>query len=131
MELTKLIGWIIFLLGISIIFFVLYFSYNIFTGREEVPEIFVFEEEKEVQTEENQELPPGGIQGQLEEMIGKQLKDVFPSFDIFSGDTFSKLLNLVVWSIGAGVLIFGGSQVAGLGIKLIKSSPQPRESQRT
>jgi hypothetical protein len=31
-----------------------------------------------------------------------------------------KLLNLLSWSIFAGILIFAGAQIAGLGIKLIK-----------
>jgi len=50
----------------------------------------------------------------MEKMLSEQLKGVIPT------DTLPKILNLIVWSMLAGLLIFGGSQIAGLGIKLIK-----------
>jgi len=109
MDLAKIIGWLTFLAGISIILFTLYFSYNIFTGKVEVPEIFAFE----LETQPTQGETPG-LQDQLGQMITEQLKNILPL------EAISTLLNLVVWAMGAGLLIFGGSQIAGLGIKLIK-----------
>jgi len=50
----------------------------------------------------------------MEKMIGEQLKGIIPV------DTLPKMLNLIVWSILAGLLIFGGAQISNLGIKLIK-----------
>jgi hypothetical protein len=47
-------------------------------------------------------------------MIGEQLKGMVPL------DSLPKLLNLAVWSMLAFILIFGGAQIASLGIKLIK-----------
>ena len=46
-------------------------------------------------------------------MIGEQLKGIIPV------DSVSNLLNLIAWSIFAAILIFGGAQIASLGIKLI------------
>ncbi|XOB40550.1 MAG: hypothetical protein ACKKMR_00870 [Candidatus Nealsonbacteria bacterium] len=109
MDLTKIIGWLTFLAGISIILFTLYSSYNIFTGKAEVPEIFAFE----IDTQPTQGKTPG-LQDQLGQMITEQLKNILPL------EAISTLLNLMVWAMGAGLLIFGGSQIAGLGIKLIK-----------
>jgi len=43
MGATKIIGWVTFLVGIAIIGFTLYSSYNIFTGKATVPEFFKFE----------------------------------------------------------------------------------------
>ena len=111
MDLTKIIGWLTFFGGISIILFTLYFSYNIFTGNAAVPEIFVFELEK-IQTPVQEGIPTS--QEGFGKMIIEQLKDILPLGDM------TKLLNLGVWMMGAGLLIFGGSQIANLGIKLIK-----------
>jgi hypothetical protein len=35
-------------------------------------------------------------------------------------DFMPLLFNLIAWSIFAGILIFSGAQIAGLGIKLLK-----------
>ena len=110
MDYPKIVGWIIFLAGIAIVGWTLMSSYNIFTGEVAAPEIFKVAE-KEVLPKEEGILD---IQAQLQTMIGEQLKGILPS------DSITKLLNLVVWSMLAGLLIFGGSQISSLGIKLIK-----------
>jgi len=112
---TKIFGWVLLLAGLAIIGWALYSSYNIFTGKVEVPEIFKMAE-KEVALPQKGQVQ--GVQAQMEEevkeMIGEQLKGILPV------DTLPKILNLAVWSMLAGILIFGGSQISGLGIKLIK-----------
>ncbi|XOA43011.1 MAG: hypothetical protein ACKKMO_00875 [Candidatus Nealsonbacteria bacterium] len=112
MDSTKLIGWLTFLVGVSIILFALYSSYNIFTGKTTVSEIFAFEI-KETQSTQGK-IPIS--QEDVGQIIFEQLKNLLPI------DTFSKLLNLTIWAMGAGILIFGGSQIASLGIKLIKTN---------
>ena len=110
MNITKIFGWVLLIAGIILIGWTLLSTYNIFTAKTAAPEIFKIAEEKEI-------LPKGGaldIQAQMEKMIGEQLKGILPV------DALSKLLNLIVWSILAGILIFGGSQISSLGIKLIK-----------
>jgi len=54
------------------------------------------------------------IQQELGKMISEQLKGILPV------DTLPKILNLAIWSMLAWILIFGGAQIASLGIKLIK-----------
>jgi hypothetical protein len=126
MQTIRIIGWSVFLAGISIILFSLSSSYNIFTGKAEVPKLFVFEEKKD-QEPAQQGTIVSGVQGQIEEIIRHQLEGVLPSFDMFSGGTFAKIFNLVTWSLGAGILIFGGAQIAGLGVKLLGIPPEKQE----
>lgn len=112
MDFSKFIGWLTFLVGVSTILFTLYSSYNIFTGKTAVPEIFSIET-KETQSTQGK-IPTN--QEDVGQIISEQLKNLLPI------DTFSKLLNLTIWTMGAGIFIFGGSQIASLGIKLIKTN---------
>jgi len=115
MNATKIFGWALLIAGLIVIGWTLYSSYNIFTGKVEVPEIFKMAEKETALPQEGQAQ---GIQAQMEEkvkeILGEQLKGIFPA------DTLPKMLNLIVWSVLAGILIFGGSQISSLGIKLIK-----------
>ena len=109
-KITKILGWVLLLAGVLIIVWTLYSSYNIFTAKTAMPEIFEMGEEKA--------LPQKGgaqdLQAQMEEMIGEQLQGLLPT------DTIPKMLNLAVWAMLAGILIFGGAQISNLGIKLVK-----------
>lgn len=98
--------------GIALIAWTLLFSYNVFTAKTQVPEMFKIAAEK---ASSQKEGVTQDIQAQLETMMEEQLKGILPA------DSIPKLLNLIAWSIGAFILIFGGTQVAGLGIKLIKA----------
>ena len=111
MNISKIVGWLVFLLGISIIVFTVYNTYNIFTGKSLAPQIIAFNIEK------SKTSTGGALTGpdQIGEMISQQLGNLLPL------DSLPLILNLVVWTIGAGVLIFGGAQISGLGIKLIKN----------
>jgi len=114
-EAEKIFGWVLLIAGLIIIGWTLYSSYNIFTGKTAVPEIFKTPKEVEVPAVRGR-IPtaPQAIQKELEKMIDEQLKGILPV------DTLPKLLNLISWSILAGIFIFGGAQITGLGIKLIK-----------
>jgi len=101
----KPLGLALLILGLAVIFYSLYSSFNIFTAKTAPPAIFTLEDEvSPSQT--------GGIGTELQEMISQQLKDILPS------ESISGLLNLIAWSIFASMLIFAGGQIAGLGIKL-------------
>jgi len=116
MNSTKIFGWVLLIAGLLVIGWTLYSSYNIFTGEAPVPEIF------EMPTEEAEAPAAKGgvpttqqeIQKELEKMIGEQLKGILPV------NTLPQLLNLVVWSMLAFILISGGGQISSIGIKLIK-----------
>lgn len=113
---SKFFGYLLVLVGLAIILTTLYGSYEIFTGKISVPSVFP--------APQKEEITPGDktqdIQKQMEETIKKQISDLIPA------DYISKLLNLIAWSILAGILIFGGTQIAGIGVKLvaIKKDPQ-------
>ncbi len=116
-------GWILLFAGVAIICAVLYFSYNIFTAKAEMPEIFNI-----AKIEEKQESIPvlpdlsKGTQGMSPEiqqeimsrMVGEQIKAIFPVAFL------STLFNLIAWSIFAGIAIFGATCLASLGIRLIR-----------
>ena len=104
---NKILGLILLFLGIAIILFTLYYSFNIFTAKAAPPEIFKLE--SQAASSEAQ-----GLEAQFQEMISEQLKGLIPV------DSITTLLNLITWSIFAGILIFAGAQISGLGIKLIK-----------
>lgn len=113
MNLPKIFGWVILLIGIIIIGWSLYSSYNIFTGRAPLPEIFKFTPQKE-EIPEEVSLKPEEIQKQIELLIKQQLEKLIPR------DFIAKILNLISWSILAVIFFFGGSKISELGIKLIK-----------
>ena len=108
MKLFKVTGWLLLIVGIVIIGWTLISSYNIFTA-------FNIEEETSL-TPAKQIIPttPAQIQEEVERMIGEQLKEILPAGAI------SEILNLMVWSMLAFILIFGGAQISVLGIKIIK-----------
>lgn len=105
----KILGLLLLFIGLAIIFYGLYTSYNIFTAKSQPPEIFTIEEKDKI-------APAGtqGFQDQMEKMLEEQLKGLLPT------DSIPKTLNLVAWSIFAGILIFAGGQISSLGIKLIR-----------
>lgn len=110
MDFLKVFGWLLLSVGIIIIIWTLYSSYNIFTGQTDMPEIFEIEKQESL-------VQGSGIQDiqvQMQEMLGEQLKEFIPM------NTLPKMLNLSIWTMLAGLLIFGGSQISNLGIKLIK-----------
>jgi len=116
MELKKIIGWILLVFGLIIIFWTLYSSCNIFTAKVSAPEIFKMEEEERIRPEESKVIPSSleEPQEEMERIIKEQIKNIIPS------GSLAKLLNLISWSIFAGILVFGGSRISGLGIRLIR-----------
>lgn len=101
----KILGLVLIVIGLVVIFYGLYSSFNIFSGKAAAPEIF--KTPPVVKSTGSQD-----IQAQLQNMLGDQLKGMLPV------DSVSTFLNLTSWSVFAGLLIFGGAQIAGLGIKL-------------
>lgn len=102
----KILALSLLIVGLAVIFYGLYSSFNIFTGKTPAPEIFVTP--SAIKSAGSQD-----IQTQLQNMIGEQLKGMLPV------DSIATLLNLASFSVFAGILIFGGAQIAGLGIKLL------------
>ncbi len=108
MKHLKIIGIILLILGIIIIIWTLISSYNIFTGKTEAPILI------DIEHDESLSLTEEEVQEDMERIIEDQISGMIPF------DAFPLLLNLVAWSILAFILIFGGTQLSGLGIKLLK-----------
>jgi hypothetical protein len=102
----KILALTLIIIGLAVIFYGLYSSFNIFSGKVAAPEIF--KAPPIAKTAGSQE-----IQAQIQNMIGEQLKGMLPV------DSITTFLNLTSWSVFAGILIFGGAQIAGLGVKLL------------
>jgi len=109
MNFAKVFGWIILVAGLIVIVWTLVYSYNIFTAKAQVPELFQSEEGTALQS-----LGSLNIQAQIQEMINQQLQQALPAGFI------ARIMNLASWSILAFILIFGGGQISSLGIRLIK-----------
>ena len=113
----KIIGLILLILGIAIIAYILWYSFNIFTAKISPPEIF------KTTTESNDNIPAPSLNLQglgidLEKLAGEQIQKQIES--VMPMNAVPRLLNLISWSILAGIFILGGSQIANMGINLIK-----------
>jgi len=109
MKLTKLFGLLLLILGLAIILYTIFYSYQIFTNKTPVPEMFELSSVKA-----NADSNILNLEAQFEKIIGSQLQQMLPANSIL------KIFNLFSWSIFAGILIFAGSQIANLGVKLLK-----------
>jgi hypothetical protein len=104
----KIIGWLIFFLGLAIICCTLFASYNIFTGKTEAPAFFQASKASGAVGTSNPQLVL------VQQALSEQLKGLFPA------DFSTRVMNLAVWSMLAFILISGGSKIASLGIKLLR-----------
>lgn len=111
---TKLIGWLLTILGLLIITYALYSSFGIFTAQEEPPSLFQAPQEINISETSSNTAPSEIARQEMEKIIKEQLNSMLPE------KGFTKILNLISWSILAGILIFGGSKISSLGIKLLK-----------
>lgn len=116
MSAKTFVGWALLAGGLAIILFSLISSYNIFTGKEEIPQ--VFKEGVEKETEQVQSQSPQNFQEQIQQTMQQALREQLSQ--ILPQGTIIKLLNLTCWTVLAFIFIFAGSQISGLGIKLLK-----------
>ena len=120
MKFEKIIGWFLLLFGITIVLWTLYYSYNIFSAKALPPKIFNLEENKkaDINQHKNKKIEKNSIiraeQNKIQEMVNDHLNKMLPSKYI------TKLLNLISWSIFAGISIFGGGKISEIGINMMK-----------
>jgi len=113
MTFNKITGAVLLFLGLVIIFYSLYSSFNVFTAKAEPPTLFSFQTAK-IEETKNEAQTPEEMQAELaKDILAKQLKEMIPA------DYLQKIFNLVTWSIFIGILVFIGSNISGLGIKLL------------
>jgi len=110
----KIAGWLLLLSGLIIIFWTLYTSFNIFTAKTVVPEVFKLKaKETTIIEQKKQSLTPEEAQEEVRKIINEQLNEIIPP------EFLTKLLNLISWSIFAGILLFGGGKISAIGIKML------------
>ncbi len=113
MVYKKILGSILILLGLVVITFTIFETYNIFTAKKEPPQIF--EAVTQITSkEEKPKTPEEKMQALQQEMIAEQFQKMLPIGSLVT------LFNLISWSMGAMILFFGGSKISQIGINLLK-----------
>lgn len=110
MEINKIIGYVLLLVGFLLIAVSLWYTYSIFTGGDNPIQVF---ESSEVLTIDPDVLPTD-IQGQMQNALIK----VIPL------DFINDSLNLMAWLMLMWILIYGGGKIASIGVKLIKHTAE-------
>ena len=137
---NKIIGYLLLAVGLVIIFWSIYASYNIFTAKKEAPKVFSYNSEGVIDLDSKDENventgainidkskltdpnylksleaeQKAQVESVIKDQISGQLKEIIPEEFIL------KLLNLSSWSLFVFILIFAGGKISGLGIKLMK-----------
>ncbi|MBX4200853.1 hypothetical protein KW786_01865 [Candidatus Parcubacteria bacterium] len=102
---NKILGYILLSVGLLLIIVPLVQTVMIFTGNGNPPQIF------KVQSEEAQKpASQFDIQGQVQSALEKMLPIAWINYS----------LNLTNWMVLLFILMFGGGQLANIGIRLIK-----------
>jgi len=109
----KIIGWVLLVSGILLIAWGVWSSVSIFTAKKVAPEIF---KTPETETNAPKKLltPQEQIQQDMQGVIQEQIGNMIPE------GSMTSMLNLIAWSIFMTILIFAGSKVAMIGVKLLK-----------
>lgn len=117
-QVKNLVGAVLLTTGVGIILVTLFFSYQVFTGEKPAPGVFISTEntpQKETTDNTTGLTPEEQMEAVMEEQLQKNIGNILPS------EKINKMLNLVSWSIFAGIAILGGGRIGGLGIKLLKA----------
>ncbi|HEA84501.1 MAG TPA: hypothetical protein ENI04_00780 [Candidatus Wildermuthbacteria bacterium] len=106
MATDRIIGITLLVAGLLLIAYTLFLSFTFFTGSAVPPEIFTVP------------IPTVGLESlsldNIPELLQSQLENLLPSGSI------PRMLNFGIWSVFAGILIFAGTQISSLGVKLMR-----------
>ena len=113
----KVFGWFLLIIGVLLIGWGIWSSYEIFTTRRPAPEIFKIREAQEIsmlpeKTGKDLQIQ---MQQQMEKTFKEQLEKLLPP------DFLPKLFNLIAWSIFMFILVFAGGKLSFIGIRLLKA----------
>jgi len=109
---NKIIGIVLLICGLSMILWSVYVSYNMFQGNRSVPEILMPQIDAEIEIADDS--APTQIDEQIKQTIKEQMANILPQANVY------KLLNLIVWSIFAWIMIIAGTKISSLGIGMLK-----------
>ena len=103
---TTILGYVLLVLGLLLIAFSLYQAYTVFISKSLSNEMFKYEK-KQIAESTN----PYNVESQ----VGTAIEKIWPMELIYN------VLNLAGFAILLAIFMFGGKQVASIGIQLIKS----------
>ena len=110
MNTSKIIGIVLLAVGVLLIGWGAWQSYDIFTGKSPAPEIF-----KVPTVGESQVISGGTLQEQImQKVISEQIGNLMPP------EYISQMFNLVSWSMFMMILFLAGSKIAVIGVRSIK-----------
>jgi flagellar biosynthesis protein FlhB len=112
MNLNKIIGYVLLSIGLLVISIILWQTYNIFTGRTQIPLVFMTSVAPQEQNNSQDPL------AQTNEAIRKQIEKIIPASSI------TRILNMSSWFMLCFIFIYGGGIVSSIGVKLIKTGGQ-------
>jgi hypothetical protein len=113
-NMKKIFGWIILIIGILVIVWGIWTSYQIFTGQIPVYEVFTsetIEGTSSADTKINLNLP---MEQQIQQIAKDQIGQILPQESMF------KFFNLGAWWIFMMILMLGGGKLAIIGVNLLK-----------
>jgi len=113
----KVFGWLLLIIGVLIIGWGVWASYDIFTAKK--PPYEIFKTQQGIEVSFPQEKISGTLQQQAQQQAQQAIREQLER--MLSSDLLPKLFNLISWSIFVGILIFAGGRIASLGIQLLKS----------
>jgi len=114
----KITGLVVLMAGILGITGTLYYSFKIFTGAVSVPKVF---SEEDLKRKDAGSVPEEGADPEenMENMVRRELDNQFKK--IAPPSVIAKLLNLLTWSIFAGIATLAGGKIAGIGLSMLRS----------
>jgi len=107
----KIIGWVLLVAGLIILFSDLYSSFNIFTAKTLPPSVFKETASSNSAVNSSQTILS---QQDLQKIMSDQISKIIPQDYIF------RLMNLISWSIFAGILVLIGGKISSIGISMLK-----------
>lgn len=115
-NMKKIVGWLLLTIGILLIVWGIWSSYEIFTAKKSPYEIFKAPEIEEVSLKQEKSLisPQEEMEEQMQQVIQEQLGKMLPP------GFLPKLFNLIAWSVFVGILVFAAGKISILGINLLK-----------
>jgi len=106
MVFNKILGYILLTVGLVLIGWTIWHSYNIFTDKATAPLVF------KTQLELGSAAGGSDLMSQINQAVQDQLNQVL------SPSAITKILNLTAWALMAFILISAGGVVSGIGVKL-------------
>lgn len=109
MEINKIVGIVLLIIGILLIVIPLLQTYNILTGKTMPHQVF-----KTPLVPVETKASTLDIQGQMQNALIKILPFEF----------INNILNLIVWLLLVWILMYGGGKIADIGVKLLNGDHQ-------